>query len=173
LAHSDAVDPIDAAVISVTQLEAGNAYNIIPEAAKLRGTVRTLSADARLLIEKRITAIATDLCAAFGARCSVSYERGYPVLVNSTDETEQVVSVAGAVAGADNVEFPCKPTMGSEDFAFMLEKRPGCYIFIGNGDDDGAAMVHNAMYDFNDGIIELGVTYWCTLAETLLPRSFS
>ena len=162
-------DPIDSSVISVTQMEAGDAYNVIPEKAMLRGCSRALNADVRRMIEKRIRETATRLCQAFGANCEVTYANSYPVLVNTAAETKHAVTVAIQLVGSDNVNPNHEPTMGSEDFACMLEQRPGCYIFIGNGDGEGTCMVHNAGYDFNDDVIETGVSYWCSLAESLLP----
>jgi amidohydrolase len=161
-------DPIDASVISVTRVEAGDAYNVIPEKAVLRGCSRALNADTRIMIERRIREIATSLCEAFSARCEVTYANCYPVLVNTAAETDHAVLVASQLVGSDNVNPNHEPTMGSEDFAYMLEQRPGCYIFIGNGDAEGTCMVHNAGYDFNDDAIETGVAYWCSLTESLL-----
>jgi amidohydrolase len=161
-------DPIDASVISVTRVEAGDAYNVIPEKAVLRGCSRALNADTRIMIERRIREIATSLCEAFSARCEVTYANCYPVLVNTAAETDHAVLVASQLVGSDNVNPNHEPTMGSEDFAYMLQQRPGCYIFIGNGDAEGTCMVHNAGYDFNDDAIETGVAYWCCLTESLL-----
>lgn len=161
-------NPIDASVISVTQLEAGNAYNVIPDKAVLRGCSRALNAGTRHLIERRIKETASSLCKAFGADCEVDYANCYPVLVNTAAETDHAVAVASQLVGRDNVNPNYEPTMGSEDFAYMLERRPGCYIFIGNGDAKGTCMVHNAGYDFNDEAIVTGVSYWCSLAESLL-----
>ncbi len=161
-------DPIDASVVSVTQVEAGDAYNVIPEKAVLRGCTRALNADTRQMIEQRIRETANSLCKAFGASCKVDYANCYPVLMNSEDETAHAVTVARQLVGENNVNPDHTPTMGSEDFAYMLEHRPGCYIFIGNGDGEGICMVHNAGYDFNDEAIETGVAYWCALTESLL-----
>lgn len=152
----------------MTQVEAGDAYNVIPEKAVLRGCSRALNADTRIMIEQRIRETATSLCKAFCARCEVTYANCYPVLVNTAAETDHAVLVASQLAGSDNVNPNHEPTMGSEDFAYMLEQRPGCYIFIGNGDAEGTCMVHNAGYDFNDDAIETGVAYWCSLTESLL-----
>lgn len=163
-------NPIEASVISVTQMEAGDAYNVIPGKAMLRGCSRALNAATRGMIEQRIRETATGLCHAFGANCEVTYTNSYPVLVNTAAETEQAVTVASQLVGSDHVNPNHEPTMGSEDFAYMLERRPGCYIFIGNGDGAGSCMVHNAGYDFNDDAIETGVAYWCSLAQSLLAR---
>ena len=121
------------------------------------------------MIARRVTETASSLCKAFGAQCKVDYANGYPVLVNTAAETDQAGAGASQLVGRDNVNPNHEPTMGSEDFACMLEQRPGCYIFIGNGDGEGTCMVHNAGYDFNDDVIETGVSYWCSLAESLLP----
>ena len=163
-------DPINASVVSVTQLEAGNAYNVIPEKAMLRGCTRALNSDMRDMIEQRIRETAGNLCKAFGASCEITYSKSYPVLVNTATETEHSVAVARQLVGSANVNQDHPPTMGSEDFAAMLEQRPGCYILIGNGDDEGTCMVHNAGYDFNDDAIETGVAYWCMLTESLLKK---
>jgi len=161
-------DPIEAAVVSVTQVEAGDAYNIIPEKAMLRGCTRALDADTRCMVERRVRETAASLCKAFGASCEISYENSYRVLVNTEAETQQAVAVAVKVVGDGNVDPDHPPTMGSEDFACMLEQRPGCYVFMGNGDGEGSCMVHNPGYDFNDDAIETGVAYWCKLVESLL-----
>jgi len=167
--------PIASAVLSVTQVHAGDAYNVIPESAVIRGTVRTFDTPTTDLFESRIREIAETLPRAFGATAEVDFARCYPPLINHPRETEFARAVAGSLVGADQViEF--EPTMGSEDFAFMLLAKPGCYIGIGNGEGghrdqghgSGACVLHNPSYDFNDEIIPLGASYWVELARAAL-----
>jgi hippurate hydrolase len=160
------VDPLDAAVVSVTRFHAGNAYNVIPETAEVAGTVRCLRADVRDLAERRIGEISKAIAAAHGASVSVFYDRNYPITVNDANAVAFAAGIAGQVAGASNVATDSPPLLAGEDFAYMLEKRRGAYIFIGNGDSAG---LHNASYDFNDEIIPLGCSYWARLVETAMP----
>ena len=165
------VRPIDAAVISVTQLDAGSAYNVIPGQAVLRGSLRALNTEVQNLLKKRIAEVVNSLCSAFGASAAINYPYSCPVLWNANTETEVSVAVARNLVGDENIDTVYPPTMGSEDFAFMLHEKPGSYIFIGNGGGDqaGACMLHNPAYDFNDDAIGWGVAYWCQLAEAVLP----
>ncbi|MEN0000385.1 MAG: M20 aminoacylase family protein [Pseudomonadota bacterium] len=156
------VDPIQSIVVSVTQFHAGKSFNVIPESAKFVGTIRTLDADIRALGERRLKEVATGIAEAHGAEASVEFWPGYPVMVNDEGETDHAAAVAGSVAGADRVRSGVLPFMGGEDFAYMLEKRPGSMILIGNGDSEG---LHHPAYDFNDEIIPYGVSYWAQLAE--------
>ena len=157
-------DPTVQLVVSVTSFEtSSHAFNVLPQRARLRGTVRTLSPDARALAEARLTALAEATAQAHGARAEVSYMRGYPVMVNAPEPTAHAAQAALAVAGAC-AEAPL--VMGGEDFAYMLEACPGAYILIGNGD---SADVHNPSYDFDDSIIPAGCSYWVALAESRLP----
>jgi amidohydrolase len=167
--------PVDAAVLSVTQIHAGDAYNIVPDQAVIRGTVRTFDTRVTDLFERRITEIGQGLPTAFGATGKVVFKRTYPPLVNHPAQTEFARSVAASLVGPGKViEF--EPTMGSEDFAYMLLARPGCYIGIGNGDGGhrdaghgaGACVLHNPSYDFNDEIIPLGASYWVGIARAAL-----
>ena len=160
-----ALDPLKACVVSVTRFEAGSAYNVIPQSARLAGTVRSLDADVRDFARKRVTAIAQDIAAAFGARAEVAYHMGYPVTRNHAAQTAFAATVAARVAGPENVDAESQPVMGAEDFSYMLEARPGAFIFIGNGAGPG---LHHPAYDFNDAIIPAGVEYWTRLAETRL-----
>lgn len=165
------VIPTEGAVLSITRLDAGSAYNIIPEKVTLRGCVRALDPEVQKLIKRRMRETVDGLCAAFGAQGEINYSEITPVLVNTQAETAQAVSVACTIAGESNVEPNYPPLLGSEDFAFMLQKRPGCYILTGNGGSEqegGACILHNAEYDFNDNAIEWGATYWCQLVETVL-----
>lgn len=161
-------DPLESIVVSVTKFNAGNAYNVIPEEAVIAGTVRTLSADVRAMAERRIVQIAHNCADAHNAEASINYERGYPVTYNHADQTDFAVSIAGDIAGPEKVDAEMPPTMGGEDFSYMLEARPGSFIFIGNGD---TASLHHPAYDFNDEVIPHGVSYWVRLAESALARS--
>ena len=143
-------DPIDRAVVSITQFHAGDADNVIPHTALLGGTARSFTPAMRDLIERRIGEIARGRRAGARGRGAVTYERGYPATVNSEAETELAAAAAAAVVGADQVDRAPDPVMGAEDFAFMLERRPGSYVFIGNGGGDDAPMVHHPEYNFND-----------------------
>jgi hippurate hydrolase len=163
---SRSVDPLQSLVVSVCTVKAGEAFNVIPQTASLLGTVRTLSPEVRDLAEARIRAIIDNVCAAFGARAQVDYSRGYPVTVNDAGRTEFVASVAKDVAGESAVDTTIRPEMGAEDFSFMLEKRPGAYVFLGNGDTAG---VHHPAYDFNDEAIPYGVSLWAKIIETGMP----
>ncbi len=171
--------PIETAVISVTMIHAGEATNVVPDACEIQGTVRTFTTEVLDLIERRMKVIAENTCAAFEATCEFEFKRNYPSTVNHVAETEFARELLGEVVGADNVlEF--EPTMGSEDFSYFLEKKPGCYFLIGNGDGAhregghglGPCMLHNPSYDFNDDLIPLGATAWVRMAEKWLasPR---
>jgi hippurate hydrolase len=158
------VDPLDSAVISMCEFHAGNARNIIPQVAELRGTVRTLTAEARQLVEKRVHEVVAGMEQITGAKITLIYERGYPVTVNHASQTDVATQVAKEVAGDGNVhESP--PQMGAEDFAYMLEARPGAFIFCGNGDTAG---LHHPAYNFNDEAIVYGTSYWIKLVENTL-----
>jgi amidohydrolase len=159
------VDPLDACVVSVTRFEAGAASNIIPQSAWLNGTVRTLQAATRDLAEKRIREIAAGLAAAAGGTARVEYRRGYPATVNHAAQTEFAAKVARKVVGESHVDSNVAPVMGAEDFSFMLEARPGAFIFLGNGD---SAKLHHPAYDFNDAALPYGMSYWVELVETAL-----
>jgi len=159
------VDPLDSSVISITQFKAGAANNIIPQTAWLNGTVRTLKPETRDMVEKRIQAIATGLAEASGAKARVEYRRGYPPTINHEAQTDFAASIARKVSGDSRVDANTPPTMGSEDFSFMLEARPGAFIFIGNGD---TAKLHHPSYDFNDEVLPYGMSYWVELVETAL-----
>jgi amidohydrolase len=163
---SRSVDPLDSVVVSVCTVKAGDAFNVIPQTAMLLGTVRTLSPDVRDLAETRIRAIVENVCAAFGAKAEVDYDRGYPVTMNDPDKTEFMANVARAVSGENAVDTTVLPLMGAEDFSYMLEQRPGAYIFLGNGDTAG---VHHPAYDFNDEASPYGVSLWAKIVETGMP----
>jgi len=163
---SRSVDPIESAVVSVTTFHAGQAHNIIAETARVAGTARTLKPDVRDLIESRIRSLVEGFATAHGAIITVDYDRNYPVTKNHPAETAFAASVAGGIVGAQNVNADAPPVMGGEDFSYMLEARPGAFVFIGNGDSAG---LHNPAYDFNDEIIPIGCSYWARLVETAMP----
>jgi metal-dependent amidase/aminoacylase/carboxypeptidase family protein len=162
-------DPIDRAVVSITQFHAGDADNVIPQTALLGGTARSFTSEMRDLIERRIGEIARGVGQALQVEVEASYQRGYPATVNSAAETELAAAAAAAVVGEDKVERDPAPVMGAEDFAFMLERRPGSYVFIGNGGGDDAPMVHHPQYNFNDEASPFGASYWSKLVEQILP----
>lgn len=171
-------NPNDPAVLSVTQIHSGSATNVIPDEATLIGTVRTFSVAVLDVIEARMREIAQHTAAAFGAEVEFKFHRNYPPLVNHAKETAFAVEVLQAMVGSGNVNPQVEPTMGAEDFAFMLQNKPGCYVFIGNGEgahrDGGHGLgpcnLHNASYDFNDDLLPIGASYWVNLAETYLKK---
>lgn len=158
------IDPLDSAVISICEFHAGTARNVIPQAAELAGTVRTLTAEVRDLVEKRVREVVAGVAQMTGAKIDLVYERGYPVTVNHAAQTDVATQVAKEIAGDANVhEMP--PLMGAEDFSYMLEARPGAFIFCGNGDSAG---LHHPAYNFNDEAIVYGTSYWIKLVENTL-----
>jgi amidohydrolase len=169
--------PIDAGVISVTMIHAGEATNVVPESCELQGTVRTFTLDVLDMIEARMKEVAEHTSAAFGMSCEFEFERNYPPTINHAAETEFFQRVAAEVVGAANVHA-FEPTMGAEDFSYFLLEKPGCYFLIGNGDGShrigghgmGPCMLHNPSYDFNDDLIPLGATMWVRLAEAWLAQ---
>ena len=169
--------PLDTAVLSITQIHAGSATNVIPDDAELVGTVRTFTTEVLDLIEQRMGEIARHTGAAFGAEVEFKFKRNYPPLVNHAQETAFAVEVMRDVVGADKVDDHVEPTMGAEDFAFFLQAKPGCYVFIGNGEGDhrdgghglGPCVLHNGSYDFNDNLLPIGASFWVRLAEMSLP----
>jgi amidohydrolase len=170
-------NPLDTAVLSITQIHAGSATNVIPDEAVLVGTVRTFTTEVLDLIERRMEEIAKHTAAGFQASVDFGFKRNYPPLVNHPQQTAFAVEAMKAVAGADKVDTNVEPTMGAEDFAFMLQAKPGCYVFIGNGEGVhragghglGPCQLHNASYDFNDTLLPIGASYWVRLAEMRLP----
>lgn len=160
------VDPLDSGVVSVTAIKAGDAFNVLPQTATLKGTCRTLKPETRDLLENRMREVCAGIAAAFGAKISIEYNRGYPITFNHEKETDFAIAVASDVSGKENVATDIPPTMGAEDFSYMLEERPGTMIFIGNGDTAG---LHHPAYDFNDDVIPAGVSYWGRLVETAMP----
>ncbi|MGY6248633.1 M20 aminoacylase family protein [Bosea thiooxidans] len=160
-------DPLDSIVVSVTALNAGEAFNVIPQTAEIKGSVRTLTPQTRELAQKRITEIVEGVMKAFGMKYELEYHLGYPVTFNHHGQTDFVTSVAKEVFGSDAITTDVPPTMGSEDFSFMLEERPGAFINIGNGDSAG---LHHPAYEFNDKAIPVGVNYWASLIEISMPQ---
>ena len=161
-------DPLESVVVSVTWVEAGAAYNVIPDEAVLRGTVRTLSQAVRAEMEPRMRSLAEGIAGAAGAAIDMRYDHGYPPTINSPAEAELSARIAAAVVGEDNVDRDFAPLMGSEDFSFMLQEKPGAYLFVGNGPGEGGCMLHNPHYDFNDEVLNIGASYWVQLVENLL-----
>jgi hippurate hydrolase len=162
------VDPLDAAVVSVTQFHAGEAYNVIPERAELCGTVRAFSAAVQDSVEAGLRRVCEGVASAFGVRVEIEYRRGYPPTINSAAEAALCAEAALALVGEENVTTDGRPSMGAEDFAYYLQKKPGCYVWIGNGAGEGGCMLHNPHYDFNDEILPSGVAYWVELVHRAL-----
>jgi len=170
-------NPLHTAVLSITQIHAGSATNIIPDEAELVGTVRTFTTDVLDLVERRMQEMANGIAAAFCASIDFGFKRNYPPLVNHPEQTAFAIEAMRAVVGPAQVDANVEPTMGAEDFAFMLQAKPGCYVFIGNGEGDhrtgghglGPCQLHNASYDFNDNLLPIGASYWVRLAEMSLP----
>ncbi|HMB76648.1 MAG TPA: M20 aminoacylase family protein [Kiloniellaceae bacterium] len=166
-------DPLDSLVVSVTQFHAGETWNIIPESAVIRGTVRSFRKETQDRAEADLKRMAEGICAAQGASAKVRYERRYPAVVNAAAETDFCAEVAREVLGEANVDAESQPMMGSEDFAYMLQEKPGCYIMLGNGEGGGigGCTLHNPGYDFNDEVAVLGASYWARLAEKALAKA--
>ena len=162
--------PLDSAVLSITQIHGGDTWNVIPDHVVLRGTARAFKPELQDAIEAGVRRIARGVAEAMGASVEVTYDRRYPATVNSAPETVIAANAAAAVVGPEHVERNVQPTMGSEDFAFMLNAKPGCYLFIGNGTAERSAGLHNPHYDFNDEILPIGASYWATLVERELAR---
>jgi hippurate hydrolase len=160
--------PSEPAVVTVTQFHAGDAWNVIPEQAILRGTTRAFRPAVQDQIEAGIRRVCAGIDATHGTRSSVRYERRYPPTVNHPRETGIAAAAMAAVVGAENVLTDLQPTMGAEDFAFMLRAKPGCYVWIGNGPGAGGCVLHSPRYDFNDEILPIGASYWATLVEQVL-----
>jgi len=168
--------PVDAAVLSITQFHAGETSNVIPDSAFIGGTVRTFTLEVLDLIETRLREIAHGVAGAFDCSAEIEFIRNYPPLINHQPEVDFAVSVITDLVGAGHVDTQIDPTMGAEDFAFMVLEKPGCYVFLGNGDGDhravghgmGPCQLHNPSYDFNDALIPVGVSYWVKLAQRFL-----
>jgi len=171
---SRSTHPVDSLVISVTQIHAGDAYNIIPDTVKMRGTVRTFLPETRNEIPSKMLKVSEGVCNAIGASCELNYIHGYPATVNSISETDISAKAAIDLVGEDKVVRNPTPTMGSEDFSYMLQARPGCYVWLGIGLGEGeyGCTLHSPNYDFNDDVLPTGAAYWATLVENELPNSY-
>ena len=163
-------DPVDTAVVSFTVINGGSAFNVIPDEVVMSGTVRSFKPETQNALEEGLTRVAENVAAAFGASAVVRYERSYPATINSAAEAEFAAAVAAKIVGPDRVIRTAAPSMGAEDFAFMLQRRPGCYVWLGQGGGPDSCMIHNPRYDFNDEILAVGASYWALLAETALGR---
>jgi amidohydrolase len=165
------IRPFEPAVVSVTQIHAGDAFNVIPSSAVLRGTARAFSPETLRLIGANVERIAANIAAGFGATASTSFRIINPPMINDAAQTTFVADVAAALVGEENVARDCAPIMAGDDFAFMLEARSGAFLYIGNGDGEGSCEVHNPNYDFNDEILPLGASLWAKLVETRLAKA--
>jgi len=163
---SRSVDPLKSAVVSICMFQASNTDNVIPQTVKLRGTARSLAPEIRDLVEKRLHQVVEGTAAAYGAKAKLKYKRGYPVLENHEAQTEFAASVASGIVGEKQVDLTLPPMMGAEDFSFMLQARPGAFIWVGNGESAG---LHHPAYNFNDDVIPFGTSYWVKLVESALP----
>ncbi|MEK7737898.1 MAG: amidohydrolase, partial [Pseudomonadota bacterium] len=161
-------EPFEPAVLSVTRFHAGHADNVLPEQAILGGTVRTFNAEQQALMEAGMRRICGGIAAAYCVSIELDFVPGYPPTINSAKESALCREVAAQVLGGDKVLTDLKPSMGGEDFAYLLRERPGCYVWLGNGLGEGGCMLHSPHYDFNDEIIPLGIRYWVALVERLL-----
>jgi hippurate hydrolase len=168
---SRTTDPLESAVVSVTGIEGGKAYNVIPERARLFGTVRSFTPDVRDALEAGLKRLAEGTASMFGARAEVKYERKYPPVINSSTEVQVAARAASAVVGRANVDTSITPIMGSEDFAFMLEAKPGAYLFLGQAGGPSSCMIHNPRYDFNDALLPVGASFWVALVEQVLAAN--
>jgi len=165
---SRTVSPVESAVLSVTQIHAGDAWNVLPGEVMMRGTTRAFHVDVQDAIESALRRVCDGVAAAHGVTADVSYWRRYPPTINTAAEAATAAAVMRELVGADKVHVDLPPTMGAEDFAFMLQKRPGAYAWIGNGPGEGGCILHNPHYDFNDDVLPLGAGYWVRLAEHIL-----
>ena len=173
------VNPLEPAVLSLTQIHSGSATNVIPDDASLIGTVRTFSTEVLDLIEARMEKIARATAEAFDAQIDFVFKRNYPPLINHEQETQLAIQVMRDLVGEQRVDTQVEATMGAEDFAYMLQAKPGCYVFLGNGDGDhrsaghglGPCNLHNPSYDFNDDLLPIGAAYWVSLTQTYLKSA--
>ena len=165
------IHPLEAGVVSVTQVHGGDTWNVIPQEVVLRGTVRTFLPDIQDTIERRMGEIVAGVAATFEMTATLRYERRYPATINTAAETKHALAAATALMGAANIDMDPTPSMASEDFAFMLQAKPGCYIWLGGGRGPDTPNLHNPQYDFNDDSLQVGASYWVTLAEQQLPAA--
>ena len=162
------VDPLQAAVLSVTQFHAGHAFNVIPAEAELAGTVRAFSPELFSRIREALERIGQGVASAYGLSLDVEWDEGYPPTINTASAAARCAEAAVALVGAQNVCREALPSMGAEDFAFFLQHRPGAYVWIGNGPGEGGCLLHSPHYDFNDELLSLGAAYWATLVTHVL-----
>jgi amidohydrolase len=159
------------AVVSVTQIHGGDTWNVLPEQVVLRGTVRTLDGGTQARVQAAMQRICDGVAATHGARITLDYRHGYPAVVNTPAETQAAIAAAASLVGAEQVATDCKPAMGAEDFAYMLQQRPGAYIWFGTGEGAEHVPVHNPYYDFNDKALSLGAAYWVALVRGQLATA--
>jgi amidohydrolase len=162
------VSPVEAAVVSVTQVQGGETWNVIPEEVRLRGSTRYFLPEVGRVVEEGVRRVAAGVASAFGVRAEVDYRRRYPATVNAPAETAIAARVAAEIVGPEGVTADLPPSLASEDFAFMLQARPGCYACLGNGPAEEGRVLHSPRYDFNDEILPVGAAYWVHLTETTL-----
>jgi len=162
------VHPCEAAVVSVTQIHGGSALNIIPDEAVLRGTIRSFKPEVQDIVEQSIERLCNGIAGAFGAQIGVNFDRRYPPTVNTEAESRLCLQAAIDICGEARVRKNETPSMGAEDFAYMLQNKPGCYVWLGNGAGSGGCSLHNPHYDFNDDVLAVGISYWVRLVETAL-----
>ena len=167
------VNPLEVGVVSVTKIHAGDAYNIIPGRVELGGGVRSFDPQVRSFLLERVEQIVDSVARGFDAMARVQWAIRFPPVMNESEHTQIAAAAAASVAGEDQVDTNSAPSLGSEDFAYMLEERPGCYLFIGNGSGKGGCVIHNPAYDFNDDILTLGASYWVRLTEQFLAQTRS
>jgi hippurate hydrolase len=164
------VEPAESGVITIGLIQGGDTWNVIPESVTMRGTARWFKPEVGDLLERKFLAIATGIATAFGATATAAFDRGYPATVNEPESTAMALAAARAIAGEAKVQEMPQPTMGGEDFAFMLNAKSGSYIMLGAGRGPADPQVHHPKYDFNDAVLPIGASYWATLAEQLLPK---
>ncbi|WP_419896627.1 M20 aminoacylase family protein [Roseomonas sp. USHLN139] len=164
------IEPVEAGVVTIGSITGGHAFNVIPESVRLHGTARWFKPEIGDVLESKVTELATGIAAAYGARADVKFTRMYPATINEEASTKLAIRAAGTVSGEGKVAELPKPTMGGEDFAFMLNEKPGAYLFLGGGKSAGDPQVHHPKYDFNDAILPVGASFFATLAEQLLPK---
>ncbi|MEI7612107.1 MAG: M20 aminoacylase family protein [Betaproteobacteria bacterium] len=160
--------PCEAAVVSVTQIHGGAAVNVIPEEAVLRGTIRTFKPEIQEQVERAVNRLCEGIAQTFGAEIVTRFDLRYPPTVNSVAETGMCMQAAVSLLGGEKIRCDELPSMGAEDFSYMLQKKPGCYVWLGNGPGSGGCTLHNPHYDFNDSILPIGISYWVKLVETVL-----
>ena len=164
---SRSTDPVDKALISITKIHGGTAYNVIDDEVKLSGTIRTFKPETRSFIEKKIEEIANGIAKAHGAGANIEFDliNKYPPTINSKKESEFAAKIAKKMVGEENVNTNIDPSMGGEDFSYLLNKKPGSYLYIGQGDENHKAHLHTTKYDFNDNLLPIGVNYWVNLVK--------